>query len=177
MQIECRGNAWLAGQQDVLQVFATGGDVYSRTAAEIYGHDVDRKRKVVIDGVETYPDFEKGFVGKVATLGLGYQMGAPRASRARSRSASSGRRCSCRSAECQRIVRAWRRKNDKIVKLWNAMDDVLYNMLMKRVNGKRDDYTEFGVPHLRRADDLAAERPRAALPRPEGHLRRATAAW
>ena len=33
--IECRVLAWLAGEQWVLDVFATGGDIYCETAGRI----------------------------------------------------------------------------------------------------------------------------------------------
>jgi hypothetical protein len=130
-QIECRTNMWLAKQLDVLEVFAQGGDVYSRTASECYGHEVSK---------ETFP--EKRFVGKVATLGLGYQMGPPRFQGTLALGIM-GPQVFIELPECQRIVRTWRRKHDKVVKQWKSMEDVLYHMLMKRVNGKRDDYTDY----------------------------------
>ena len=66
-QIEARGLAWLAGDAELLQAFREGRDVYSELASEIYGRHVDRKKNK--------EDEIPGFVGKVATLGLGYGMG------------------------------------------------------------------------------------------------------
>jgi hypothetical protein len=39
--IEARVLAWLAGQRDLVRLFATGGDVYRHMAAEIYGWPAD----------------------------------------------------------------------------------------------------------------------------------------
>lgn len=66
-QIEARGLAWLAGQEDLLESFRLNRDVYSEFASVAYGRKVDRKKN---------PDDEvPGFVGKVCVLGLGYGMG------------------------------------------------------------------------------------------------------
>lgn len=65
-QIEARFVAWLAGQEDLLEAFAQGRDVYSEMATKIYGRHVDRKNNP--------DDFIPGFLGKCVTLGCGYSM-------------------------------------------------------------------------------------------------------
>lgn len=65
-QIEARVVAWLAGQSDLLRLFATGGKVYEVMAAAIFRVPVD----------EVTPDQRQ--VGKMAVLGCGFQMGAKR---------------------------------------------------------------------------------------------------
>lgn len=65
-QIEARIVAWLAGQEDLVESFAQGRDVYSEMATKIYGRPVDRKK------VEA--DYIPGFLGKCTTLGCGYGM-------------------------------------------------------------------------------------------------------
>jgi DNA polymerase len=62
--IEARGVAWVAGQQDTLDVFATGADIYCHAATGIYGRPIDKKN---------HPDERQ--VGKVSVLALGYQGG------------------------------------------------------------------------------------------------------
>ena len=62
--IEARVLAWLAGQQDVLDVFQDHGLIYEHTASRIYGVPLDKVTE------------NQRFVGKVATLALGYQGGA-----------------------------------------------------------------------------------------------------
>lgn len=65
-QIEARFNAWYSGQDNIVQAFARGEDIYSIFASEAYGRHIDRKRA---------EDEVPGHVGKTAVLGLGYGMG------------------------------------------------------------------------------------------------------
>jgi len=74
-QIEARVTAGLAGQDDLIEAFRQGRDVYSEFATEAYGRPINRKRKEIVEGVEVYPDFIPGFVGKTCILGLGFGMG------------------------------------------------------------------------------------------------------
>ncbi len=62
--IEARCVLWEADEQDALQVFYKGGDIYCDMATGIYGYKVEKK---------THPA-ERMF-GKQAILGLGYGMG------------------------------------------------------------------------------------------------------
>lgn len=62
--IEARVLAWLAGQEDILELFRNDEDVYSHQASLIYGWPVDRKVHIT-----------EGMVGKVSILALGYQGG------------------------------------------------------------------------------------------------------
>lgn len=61
--IEARVLPWLAGQQDTLDVFREGQDIYCHDARNIYNHEVTKN------------DGDKRQVGKVSTLALGYQGG------------------------------------------------------------------------------------------------------
>lgn len=65
-QIEARLNAWDAGQDDVVEAFRIGEDVYCLNATGIYGYEVTPDMK------------DERFVGKVFTLGGGYGAGAPK---------------------------------------------------------------------------------------------------
>lgn len=66
-QIEARITAWLAGDEELLELFAQKRDVYSAFASQVYGRHVDRKKN---------PEDElPGQVGKVGVLGLGYGQG------------------------------------------------------------------------------------------------------
>jgi DNA polymerase len=62
-QIESRVTAWLAGQQDMLDTFAAGEDIYCKEATGIFGYTITKKEN------------EKRQVGKVGTLSLGYEGG------------------------------------------------------------------------------------------------------
>ena len=65
-QIEARTLAWEAGQNDLVEAFANGKDVYKIMASAIYG-----KANEEISQSER-------FVGKTTILGAGYGMGAPK---------------------------------------------------------------------------------------------------
>ena len=62
--IEARMLAWLAREQDLLDSFAAGEDVYSNFASQIYNKPITKDDKL------------ERYVGKTAILGLGYGMGA-----------------------------------------------------------------------------------------------------
>lgn len=64
--IEARVLVWLAGDEQALQVFRDGKDIYKDMACSIY--DIPYE---AVDG-------EHRRMGKQAILGLGYQMGAPK---------------------------------------------------------------------------------------------------
>lgn len=66
-QIEARMLACVAGQWDVVEMFANNEDVYSRMASTIFGRHVDRKKNP--------DDFVPGFIGKAVVLGCGYGLG------------------------------------------------------------------------------------------------------
>jgi DNA polymerase len=61
--IESRGLAWLAGCETMLQAYRRKECVYSQFASRVYGREIKTKG-------------EERTLGKVAVLGLGYQMGA-----------------------------------------------------------------------------------------------------
>jgi DNA polymerase len=63
-QIEARTLAWLAGQEDLVDAFDKGEDVYKIMASSIYDTPIDK----VTD--------DQRFVGKTTILGCGYGMGS-----------------------------------------------------------------------------------------------------
>ncbi len=66
--IEARVLLWLAEDEEALDTFRTGADIYCVMASEIYGYPCVSKK--------THP--AERALGKVAVLGLGYQMGPGR---------------------------------------------------------------------------------------------------
>lgn len=92
-QIEARVNPWLAGQTDILDVFARGDDVYVYTAAKI--GSTDRQ------------------LGKVMVLGLGFGMGPDKFMDTAAMS-----RVILSPQEAQDNVSAWRTANDRTVQFW-----------------------------------------------------------
>ena len=111
-QIEARVLAWLADQQDLVQAFDKGEDVYKHMAADIYGVEVGDVTK------------EQRFVGKTAILGAGYGMGAQRFKE--QLKAQSGVVISL--DESRRIINVYRDKNWKITHFWRACQNMLVEM-------------------------------------------------
>lgn len=104
-QIEARINAWYAGQADVVEAFARKEDVYKLAAHRIYGKPIANIDK------------DERFVGKVATLALGYQAGAGRFAEML-RIGAFGPPVDITDARASDIVRAWRQSNQYIVAGW-----------------------------------------------------------
>ena len=101
-QIEARTLAWLAGQDDLVEAFDRGEDVYKLMASAIYGVPVDE----VTD--------DQRFVGKTTILGAGYGMGP-----AKFQLQLKAFGVSLPLAECQHIIRTYRQTYPKIVQLWD----------------------------------------------------------
>lgn len=105
--IEARVLAWIAGEEDLLYAFNTGGGVYEKMAAAIYGVDANSIKK---DSLERE-------VGKFTELGCGYQMGAARFK------LEADRRGLVLSEEfCEKIVQTYRATHPKIRMLWNNQE-------------------------------------------------------
>ena len=113
-QIEARVLAWLAGQDDVVQQFADGDDVYSIFASKIYDKPISRDNPI------------ERFVGKTCILGLGYGTGAEKL-RHTLKTQPPG--ADLRIEECIDIVKLYRDTNDKIVGLWRECDSALNQMM------------------------------------------------
>ncbi len=76
-QIEARKLAWFAGQDDLLQAFATGSDVYSEFASDLFNSKVYKPDKDDPEPIQKLMEIRRGF-GKDAILGCGYGMGTNR---------------------------------------------------------------------------------------------------
>lgn len=113
-QIEARVLAWLAGQDDVVQQFANGEDVYSTFASKIYNRPISKA-----DPVER-------FVGKTCILGLGYGTGAEKL---RHTLKTSPPGADLPVEECKGIVDLYRSVNYHIVDLWRECDQALDAMM------------------------------------------------
>ena len=107
-QIEARVLAWLAGQNDLVQAFAEGRDVYREMASKVYHVDIEDVTK------------EQRFVGKTTILGCGYGMGAVRF---QEQLKTFG--VSVELEECRRIVQVYRATYPKITALWKQAGEVI----------------------------------------------------
>lgn len=110
-QIEARVLAWLAEQDDLVEAFATGKDVYKKMAAAIYAV---REEDVTKD---------QRFVGKTTILGAGYGMGAVKF---QAQLKTFGVEVDLE--EARRIIDIYRRTNDAITRLWRAAQNALVNL-------------------------------------------------
>lgn len=119
-QIELRILSWSAGQQDVLDLLANGGDVYSYMAEGIYGYPVNKKDNPT-----------ERFAGKTAELGCGFGCGAPKF-------------LMMIEADCKRyginipdlgpdfakrVVNTYRQRHPKVVSFWNEAKRAIEHML------------------------------------------------
>src|SRR5690606_17007376 len=103
-QIEARVLAWLAGQADVLELFANDGPVYETMGAAIHGVSLEAVTK----------DMRQD--GKTAVLGCGYGLGAKKF--------ASVNDVPLEFAE--RVVGTYRERNRKIVQLWYNLERDIY---------------------------------------------------
>jgi DNA polymerase len=107
-QIEARTLAWLAGQDDLVDAFDRGEDVYKIMASAIYGKAVQEITK------------DERFVGKTTILGAGYGMGA-----AKFMAQLKNFGVEVTLEEAQRIVNTYRSTYPKITALWKSAANVL----------------------------------------------------
>ena len=112
-QIEARVLAWLAGQDDVVEQFAKGEDVYSIFATSVYERPISKK-----DPIER-------FVGKTCILGLGYGTGALKLQHTLKTTPPG---VVIDETESKRIVDLYREKNAKIISLWRKADKAIGDM-------------------------------------------------
>jgi len=117
-QIEARVVAWLAEQDNLVEAFREGRDVYSEFATAVYGYKVDKARKV------------ERFVGKTCILGLGYSMGYAKF-RDTLASGVAGMVVDMTEHEARRVVYLYREKNQRIKNLWEICEGWLTEMVLQ----------------------------------------------
>jgi len=112
-QIEARMLAWLAGQDDLVEAFERGEDVYKKMASAIY--------------MKPEADITKDerFVGKTTILGAGYGMGA-----AKFQNQLKVFGVSIDLEECKRIINVYRETYPRIPALWREAGKALETMIV-----------------------------------------------
>jgi DNA polymerase len=123
-QIEARVLAWLAEQDDLVDAFAQGKDVYKKMAAKIYSVPEDEVTK------------EQRFVGKTTILGAGYGMGGPKF-----QAALLTQGVEVTEGEAKRIITIYREENEQITDLWKRAG----YMLRALANGEVQEFGRDGV--------------------------------
>jgi DNA polymerase I-like protein with 3'-5' exonuclease and polymerase domains len=114
-QIEARTLAWLAGQNDLVEAFDRGEDVYKIMASSIYNKPVDQITK------------DERFVGKMTILGAGYGMGA-----AKFMAQLKNFGVVLDEDECKHIIRVYRETYPMIPQLWQQANEALKAVLGDR---------------------------------------------
>jgi DNA polymerase I-like protein with 3'-5' exonuclease and polymerase domains len=110
-QIEARVLAWLAGQDDLVNQFTNGEDVYKHMASKIYEVEPDEVDK------------DQRFVGKTTILGAGYGMGA-----VKFQAQLSNFGFGIDIEEARKIINVYRSTNGAISSLWNEAQEMLKNL-------------------------------------------------
>ncbi len=119
-QIEARTLAWLAGQEDLVEAFDRGEDVYKIMASAIYGKSVQSVTK------------DERFVGKTTILGAGYGMGSQKF---QNQLKNFG--VVLELEETKRVIDTYRQTYPAIPQLWQDAHAILGAII-------GDQYAEFG---------------------------------
>jgi DNA polymerase len=114
-QIEARTVAWLAGQNDLVEAFDKGEDVYKIMASAIYGKDVEK----ISEG--------ERFVGKTTILGAGYGMGSQKF---QVQLKTFG--VEIEADEANRIIQVYRKTYDQIPELWKQAQKCIEAIVDKK---------------------------------------------
>jgi DNA polymerase len=111
-QIEARTLAWESGQDDLVEAFANGEDVYKIMATAIYGKSEAEITK------------DERFVGKTTILGAGYGMGG---AKFQAQLKTFGAEMS--TDECARIISVYRDRYAKVPALWREAQEAIKCMM------------------------------------------------
>ena len=143
-QIEARTLAWLAGQNDLVEAFDRGEDVYKIMASSIYNKPIDEIVK------------SERFVGKMTILGAGYGMGA---TKFRAQLKNFGVVLS--EEECMHIIRVYRETYPMIPRLWQQAGEALKAILGDRTAplGREGVLVVEGTKGIRLPNDLYIKYP------------------
>jgi hypothetical protein len=118
-QIEARIAAWFAGQNNMVDAFANGEDIYSQFASSVFGYEVSKK---------THP--VERFIGKTAILGLQYGLGWQKFQKtvALQSKAQVGKEIKLSDEEAARVVQLYRNTYSGIPAMWNKLNSMIPRM-------------------------------------------------
>lgn len=111
--IEARIISWLAQQEDSLESYRTGADLYVKMGSVVSGKPESECGKGTLER----------FLGKQVILGCGYGMGAPRF-----KASCENRGFNISDDLAKRSVKAYRNSHPKIVQLWDKLNDAVCRM-------------------------------------------------
>jgi len=113
--VEARGCAWAAGQDDAVALFASGGKIYEEMGAYIFGLSVEEVTEGHASGKNKLPRF----IGKDTILGCGYGMGAAKFKAQAKKKAG----VIIPDDLAARGVAGWREKHPRIVRHWKELEN------------------------------------------------------
>ena len=168
-QIEARVNAWLWGQNDLLDAFRAADaynyrvrdipksqrplplehekDAYCRFATKICNRDINVNNT------------DERQLGKVCVLGLGYQMGAPKLQMTLAKGALGGPKIVLPLEEVARIVSIYRRENYKIAAGWQMCAQWIEHMADERAEPITYKCLEIGHEYIRLPNGMCLKYP------------------
>lgn len=118
-QIEARIAAWFAGQNNMVDAFANGEDIYSQFASTVFGYPVNKKDNRV-----------ERFIGKTAILGLQYGLGWQKFQKtvALQSKAQVGKEIKLSDEEAAKVVQLYRNTYSAIPAMWNQLGGLIARM-------------------------------------------------
>lgn len=116
-QIEARVLAWLAGQQDLVELFASGGKVYEHMAGRIYNVPTEEIKK----------GSDERQLGKATVLGCGFGMGGPKFKD----TAKVQYGLDLTDEFAKHVVDTYRAANPKVVDWWWKLNDAALHAVHK----------------------------------------------
>lgn len=138
-QIEARALAYLAGQDDLVEDFRAGEDVYSKFATKIFNCPVRESRKtdppLIKEMLET-----RRYLGKQSVLGLGYGMGAKRFfdnCQEEPNLAKLIKEGKITYKFIEGIVKMYRKKFSKIIEFWYALENAFRSVSQFQYSGAK----------------------------------------
>lgn len=115
--VEARGTSWIAGQEDLNELFRLGKEVYCEYAGRMAGRSLRKARKSDPPPLAQYLTRMRN-MGKVQVLGCGYGMGADKCVAF----ASSSYGVDLTLAEAVNLVQSYRNSVPKICKFWRVIE-------------------------------------------------------
>lgn len=115
-QIEARVNAWLWGQEELVEAFRAGRDIYCEFATLVYGRTITKEDKT------------ERHVGKASQLGLGFGMSGAKFQMTLAKGALGGPRVNFPLDQCNFIVNTYRSTNYRIAQGWKQCGRIIEDM-------------------------------------------------
>lgn len=109
--IEARCVAWMAGEDSLLRIFSSGGDVYCDMASRLYGREITKNDK------------SERRVGKTTILGAGYQMAGANFARVCKTQRINLEAAGVTAEQC---IKTYREQYPRIPAMWKGLNDAAF---------------------------------------------------